>query len=383
MRAKEFIVKDITSDGIVTRIDSKPIKDFATNLKAYKHTDDWSQSGVDTGDDSYWEKKNLKVNTTKGLYAGDPHRTALYATGNAYETRYVEFKLNGQPIVYFDKKDLPKIRSRKTYLTVFDASNFKKLPTGEYFSENPGEPLEQTVIKDPFQYIADQGWVIRITDDLKKVLKQVEIMHKSGKISHYGTEGMNENMRLHEFAPVGSGGDKPPRSPKNKGRDPWDDDNSGEDPYSRPDPRYYERSIDFFGRFEADHFDDEEFDKKTGTFKGYWDDEEGRVQIAYFKFDNPKQTGSDDPGMGWYYEPQNMTEDLRKWFKEKWVRFGPDGKIKGDCARGSDKEGKPKCLPQAKAHALGKKGRASAAARKRREDPNPERKGKAINVKTK
>ena len=80
---------------------------------------------------------------------------------------------------------------------------------------------------------------------------------------------------------------------------------------------------------------------------------------------------------------QQMEEDLRKWFKEKWVRFNPQGKIMGPCARGSDKEGKPKCLPQAKAHALGKKGRASAAARKRRQDPNPERSGPAKNVATK
>jgi len=77
-----------------------------------------------------------------------------------------------------------------------------------------------------------------------------------------------------------------------------------------------------------------------------------------------------------------IAEDLRKWFKQKWVRFGPDGKIRGDCAREKDTEGKPKCLPQAKAHALGKKGRAKAAARKRRQDPNASRKGKAINVKT-
>jgi hypothetical protein len=78
-----------------------------------------------------------------------------------------------------------------------------------------------------------------------------------------------------------------------------------------------------------------------------------------------------------------IEEDLKKWFKEKWVRFGPDGKIRGDCARGSSKEGKPKCLPQSKAHALGKKGRASAAAKKRREDPDPERRGPAKNVATK
>lgn len=80
---------------------------------------------------------------------------------------------------------------------------------------------------------------------------------------------------------------------------------------------------------------------------------------------------------------QQLSEDLRKWFREKWVRFGPDGKIRGDCARGSSKEGKPKCLPQSKAHALGKKGRASAAARKRRQDPNPQRSGAARNVATK
>jgi len=82
-------------------------------------------------------------------------------------------------------------------------------------------------------------------------------------------------------------------------------------------------------------------------------------------------------------EIRQLEENLHQWFKEKWVRFGPDGKIRGDCARGSESEGKPKCLPQAKAHALGKKGRASAAARKRRQDPNPDRHGAAINVPTK
>ena len=50
-----------------------------------------------------------------------------------------------------------------------------------------------------------------------------------------------------------------------------------------------------------------------------------------------------------------IDETLRDWFKEKWVRFGPDGKIRGPCARGSDTEGKPKCLPQKKAHSVGKK----------------------------
>ena len=78
--------------------------------------------------------------------------------------------------------------------------------------------------------------------------------------------------------------------------------------------------------------------------------------------------------------PQNafestLKEDLRKWFREKWVRFDTKGKIKGQCAK-DEGEGKPKCLPLAKARALGKEARAKAAKRKRREDPVADRSGK-------
>jgi hypothetical protein len=80
---------------------------------------------------------------------------------------------------------------------------------------------------------------------------------------------------------------------------------------------------------------------------------------------------------------QELEEDLKKWFREKWVRFGPDGKIRGECGGRDSGEGKPKCLPASKAHSLGKKGRASSAAKKRREDPDPDRRGPAKNVATK
>lgn len=197
MRAKEILNKQqgVAEGATVTRIDSKPITDFASNLNTYKHTDDWSQSGLDTGDDSYWTKRNIKPNTSKGLFAGDPHRTALYATGNANETRYVEYTENGQPVVYFDEKDLPAIRARKTYLSIFDASDFRKLPSGEWFSEHPSKPIKQIPINDPFKYIESQGWKIRITNDLNKVLKKVQQLQKVGKIDHYGAEGMNESKQ--------------------------------------------------------------------------------------------------------------------------------------------------------------------------------------------
>jgi pterin-4a-carbinolamine dehydratase len=81
--------------------------------------------------------------------------------------------------------------------------------------------------------------------------------------------------------------------------------------------------------------------------------------------------------------PVQLAENLRDWFKkDKWVRMDTKGNIKGPCAR-EPGEGKPKCLPQAKAHALGKKGRAAAAQKKRREDPDPDRRGPAKNVATK
>ena len=89
---------------------------------------------------------------------------------------------------------------------------------------------------------------------------------------------------LNEFAPGAGGGD----------------DDRDADPYRYPKPESYRRSVDFFGQFEADHFDREDFDDTTGVFKGYW----GSKQIAHFKFDNPEKTGSNDPGMGWYYEPE-------------------------------------------------------------------------------
>jgi len=75
-----------------------------------------------------------------------------------------------------------------------------------------------------------------------------------------------------------------------------------------------------------------------------------------------------------------ILEDLRHWFskshpKGNWVRINTKGEIAGPCAR-EPGEGKPKCLPLAKARAMSKDDRATAARRKRREDPVADRSGK-------
>ena len=82
-------------------------------------------------------------------------------------------------------------------------------------------------------------------------------------------------------------------------------------------------------------------------------------------------------------EQELHADDLDQWFKEKWVRIGANGEILGPCGAREEKEGKPKCLPQAKAQAMSKEERQTIVARKRKADPDPERKGKAKSVSSK
>ena len=79
---------------------------------------------------------------------------------------------------------------------------------------------------------------------------------------------------------------------------------------------------------------------------------------------------------------KEVSEDTREWLKQKWVRIGPGGKVLGACGDREEGEGKPKCLPLAKAQSMDKKDLKSAVARKRKQDPNVERKGKAKFVST-
>lgn len=79
-----------------------------------------------------------------------------------------------------------------------------------------------------------------------------------------------------------------------------------------------------------------------------------------------------------------FAEDLRKWFSKTdpagdWKRINTKGEVVGPCAR-EPGEPKPKCMSRAKRESLTKQERAAAVRAKRRHDPNPERKGKPINV---
>jgi hypothetical protein len=87
---------------------------------------------------------------------------------------------------------------------------------------------------------------------------------------------------------------------------------------------------------------------------------------------------------------------LRAWFgKGKkggaggggWDRYNSKGERIGKCGDRKPGEAKPKCLSKARAASLrakgGKKAIAQAVNRKRRQDSNPNRSGKAKNVSSK
>jgi len=90
---------------------------------------------------------------------------------------------------------------------------------------------------------------------------------------------------------------------------------------------------------------------------------------------------------------EDVLEDLRAWFgKGKkggaggggWDRYNTKGERIGKCGDSKKGEGKPKCLSKSRAASLrakgGKAAIGKAVSKKRRNDPNKNRKGKAKNV---
>ena len=91
-------------------------------------------------------------------------------------------------------------------------------------------------------------------------------------------------------------------------------------------------------------------------------------------------------------EEHMLDEDLRAWFGKGgkgsasgggWDRYNTKGERIGKCGDRKKGEGKPKCLSKSAASKMTKKQRAAAVRKKRREDPNPNRRGKAKNVSSK
>lgn len=57
--------------------------------------------------------------------------------------------------------------------------------------------------------------------------------------------------------------------------------------------------------------------------------------------------------------------ELAKWRKQRWVRIGTDGSIKGECGTSKNKKNPDRCLPLSKARSLSKAERAKTARKKK------------------
>jgi len=64
-------------------------------------------------------------------------------------------------------------------------------------------------------------------------------------------------------------------------------------------------------------------------------------------------------------EKESVMGELAKWRKQKWVRIGIDGSIKGACGTSKNKKNPDRCLPLAKAKSLSKSERAATARKKK------------------
>jgi len=115
--------------------------------------------------------------------------------------------------------------------------------------------------------------------------------------------------------------------------------------------------------------------QKSGDY-----DKEGMRKTPYKNPDSPNRKSNAE-------RRAELKEDLRKWFsktdpKGDWQRINSKGEAIGPCAR-EPGEPKPKCMSQGQRASLSKKERASAVRRKRQQDPDAERQGAPINVKSK
>ena len=115
--------------------------------------------------------------------------------------------------------------------------------------------------------------------------------------------------------------------------------------------------------------------KKSGNY-----DKDGFRKTPYKNPDSPNRKSNAE-------RRAELKEDLRKWFsktdpKGDWKRINSKGEAIGPCAR-EPGEAKPKCMSKAQRASLSKTERASAVRRKRQQDPNAERQGAPINVKSK
>ena len=102
------------------------------------------------------------------------------------------------------------------------------------------------------------------------------------------------------------------------------------------------------------------------NFPGYEEKPKEKNKKPKYKKIPDNEKGLLDKIKGWF-TTEELDEDLRDWFKQKWVNIGKKNKDGShpECGTSGKKKGYAKCVPAAKAKRMSKKEKASATRRKR------------------
>lgn len=175
---KEFIEEGLSDRQLVHRIDDTKINNFNSKLNTYHHTPDWTESGQA----SPKEKPEAPYIKSKGMFGSNLHGVAPYASPRG--TRFTQhWDDNGNSNLTFQQSDKPKIEAHRPIVSSFPKNRFKHLEnSGEHFSETPGTPVKQTVIKSPVQFMKNQRHNVTFVNNLdahKKELEKNNIPHNA------------------------------------------------------------------------------------------------------------------------------------------------------------------------------------------------------------
>lgn len=150
------------SERYVYRIDNSLIKDFSDSLRVYYHSSDWTQSGT-------FETEPDNLEKSVGLFAGRLKDIVPYSTprSEGLSTQWIIYNKDfKKPTIAFNIDDKQSILDYHPILSKFDSSKFKKLPNGEYFSQDAGIPINQERISNSLDLIS-KYYNIEFVDDIK------------------------------------------------------------------------------------------------------------------------------------------------------------------------------------------------------------------------
>ncbi len=112
---------------------------------------------------------SYKTKIAKGLFGGSLKDTAPYVIPRHISwLQYFDPKKDYQSVIVIDKKYENEVKNARPILSTWSKKNkFKKLPSYEKFSTDPGKPTSRKIIKDPIKYLTDNGYEIKFVDSLK------------------------------------------------------------------------------------------------------------------------------------------------------------------------------------------------------------------------